>query len=162
MSIAVSYAATVTVVETLPNNTGSAAAANRVVTHAEYNEVASLGAASTPPATLVSEFLLTLSVGAATIDLRTLTGTNGAVVDGNGLKVQIVRIKNLGANNMTFKGGAANPHNMFTVTTGQVVFPGAHIMIYSNDNGDDIDATHKEWDVSGTASQTAEVTIIMG
>lgn len=162
MPINVAYAATATVVETLPNNTGSAASGSRVVTHSEYNEAASLNAASTPPVTLVAEFLLTLTSGAATIDLRTLTGTNGAVVDGNGLKVQIVRIKNLGANLMTFKGGSATPHNMFTVTTGQIVFPGAHIMIFSNDNGDDIDATHKFWDVSGTGSQTAEITIIMG
>jgi hypothetical protein len=162
MSVSVTYAATATVVETLPNNTGSAVAASRVVTHSEYNEAAALTAASTPPATSVAEFLLALTAGAATIDLRTLTGTNGAVVDGNGLKVQIVRIKNLGANNMTFKGGSATPHNMFTVTTGQVVFPGAHLMIFSNDGGDDIDATHKFWDVEGTASQTAEITIIMG
>ncbi len=162
MSVAVTYAALATVVETLPNNTGSAAAASRIVTHAEYNESATLNGASTPPVTLVAEFLLTLTSGAATIDLRTLEGTNDAVVDGNGLKVQIVRFKNLGANPMTIKGGSATPHNMFTVTTGQVVFPGAHLMIFSNDGGDDIDATHKFWDVTGTAAQTAEVTIIMG
>ena len=162
MPITVAYAATASVVETLPNNTGSAAAASRVVTHSEYNEGAQYTSASTPPVTLVAEFLLTLTTGAATIDLRTLTGTNGAVVDGNGLKVQIVRIKNLGANNMTFKGGSSTPHNMFTVTTGQVVFPGGHLMIFSNDNGDDIDATHKFWDVEGTGAQTAEITIIMG
>jgi len=162
MSVSVIYAATATVVETLSNNTGSAAVTNRVVTHAEYNETATLNGTSSPPATVVSEFLLTLTAGAATIDLRTLEGTNGAVVDGNGLKVQIVRIKNLGANPMTFKGGSATPHNMFTVTTGQVVFPGAHMMIFSNDGGDDIDATHKFWDVTGTAAQTAEISIIMG
>lgn len=162
MPVTVNYLATATVVETIANNTGSAAAGSRVVTHSEYNEAATLNGASTPPATQVAEFLLALSGGVATIDLRTLIGTNGAVVDGNGLKVQIVRIKNLGANPMTFKGGSSTPHNMFTVTTGQVVFPGAHIMIFSNDGGDDIDATHKFWDVSGTGAQTAEVTIVMG
>lgn len=162
MSVAVTYSAIATVVETLPTNTGSAAASTRVVTHAEYNESASLNSGSTPPVTLVAEFLLTLSSGAATIDLRTLTGTNGAVVDGNGLKVQIVRIKNLGANDMTIKGGSATPHNLFTVTTGQKIFPGGHIQHFTNDNGDDIDATHKFWDVTGTGAQTAEVTIIMG
>lgn len=162
MSVTVNYAASATVVETLPNNTGSSAAGSRVVTHAEYNEATTLNGASTPPATLVAEFLLTLTAGAATIDLRTLIGTNGAVVDGNGLKVQVLRFKNLGLNPMTIKGGSATPHNMFTVTTGQVVFPGAHIMIFSNDGGDDIDATHKFWDVTGTGAQTAEVTIVMG
>lgn len=161
MSVAVTYAATATVVETLPNNTGSATAANRVVTHTEYNEAAALTGATTPPVTLVAEFLLTLTSGAATIDLRNLDGTNGAVVDGNGLKVQILRIKNLGANNMTFSTGASNGHNTFT-TDGTVVPPGGHIMLFSNDNGDDIDGTHKTWDVAGTGAQTAEVTVIMG
>lgn len=162
MSVSVNYAATATVVETIANNTGSATAGSRVVTHSEYNETATLNAGSTPPATSVAEFLLTLVSGAKTIDLRTLEGTNGAVVDGNGLKVQVVRFKNLGANPMTIKGGSATPHNMFTVTTGQVVFPGAHITIFSNDGGDDVDATHKFWDVTGTGAQTAEVTIVLG
>lgn len=162
MPVSVAYAATATVTETLGNNTGSAPAGSRVVTHTEYNETATLNGASTPPATQVAEFLLTLSTGAATIDLRALEGTNDAVVDGNGLKVQIVRIKNLGANPMIFKGGAATPHNMFGTTDGQTVFPGAHIMIFSNDGGDDIDATHKHWDVTGTGAQTAEITIVMG
>ncbi len=162
MSISVTYAATATVAETLANNTGSSLPASRVVTHTEYNETANLNAASTPPVTQVAEFLLTLVSGAATIDLRALDGTNAAVVDGNGLKVQIVRIKNLGANPMTFKGGAATPHNMFGTTDGQEVFPGGHIMLFSNDSGDDIDATHKHWDVTGTAAQTAEITVIMG
>jgi hypothetical protein len=162
MSVAVTYAATVTVVETLANNTGSTTSANRVVTHTEYNETATLNSGSTPPATQVAEFLLTLSSGSATIDLRALTGTNGASVDGNGLKPQIIRIKNLGANTMTFKSGASNGHNAFTATTGHIVQPGGHIQIFTNDNTDDIDGTHKTWDVTGTGAQTAEITIVLG
>jgi hypothetical protein len=162
MAVSVAYAAKATVTEVLANNTGSAADSSRVVTHAQYDESASLNAASTPPVTQVAEFLMTLVSGAKTINLRTLEGTNDGVVDGNGLKVQIVRIKNLGANPMTFKAGAANPHNMFGATDGQEIFPGGHVMIFSNDGGDDIDDTHKEWDVTGTAAQTAEITIIMG
>lgn len=162
MSVTVTYKALATVVETLPNNTGSAAAASRVVTHAEYNEELTLNSGTTPPVTLVAEFLLTLTAGAATIDLRNLVGTNGAAVDGNGLKPQIIRIKNLGANTMTFKAGASNPHNAFSATNGHVIQPGGHIQIFTNDNTDDIDGTHKTWDVAGTGSQTAEVTIVMG
>jgi hypothetical protein len=63
---------------------------------------------------------------------------------------------------MTFKAGGTNPHNMFGATDGTEVFPGGHIMLFSNDGGDDIDGTHKTWDVTGTAAQTAEVTIILG
>jgi hypothetical protein len=163
MSVAVTYAATCTVAETLGQNTGSAPAAQRLVTHSSYNQAAALNGATTPPATTCAHFLLALTAGAATIDLRNLTGTNGAVVDGNGLKVQVVRIKNLGANAMTVKSGAANGHTgFFTPTTGTIIPPGAHIVIYTNDNGDDVDATHKTWDVTGTGTQTAEVTIVLG
>lgn len=163
MAVSVAYASQITITETLPVNTGSASDANRVVTHNQYNESGTLNSGSTPPATLQASFLMTLTAGAATIDLRALTGTNGAVVDGNGLKVQMVRIKNLGANPMTIKSGASNGHTgFFTATTGHVVNPGGHIQIFTNDNGDDIDATHKTWDVTGTGSQTAEFTIVMG
>ncbi len=163
MPVSVTYAATCTVAETLGNNTGSAPAATRVITHTDYNETASLSAGTTPPATLVAEFLLTLSGGGATIDLTALEGTNSAVTDGTGLKVQVVRVKNLGANIMTVKSAASTGHTgIFAATTGHPVQPGGHIQLYSNDNGDDIGSGAKNWTVAGTASQTSEWTIVMG
>lgn len=161
MSVSVTYATTCTVVETLPNNTGSAADNKRRITHDEYNESGTLNSGTTPPATDHAQFLLTLTAGAATIDLRNLTGTNGAAVDGNGKKPQIIRIKNLGANPMTFSKGASNGHNAFT-TDGTTVQPGGHIQVFTNDNTEDISGTTKTWDVAGTGSQTAEVTIVLG
>ncbi len=163
MAVTVTYAAVCTIAETLPTNTGSAAAATRVVTHSEYNESATLTSVTTPPVTLQASFLATLSSGTLSIDLRALTGTNGASVDGNGLKVQVVRVKNLGANTLTIKSGASNGHTgFFTATTGQIIPAGGHIQIYTNDSGDDIDATHKTWDLTGTGAQTSEWTIVMG
>lgn len=160
-SITLTYAATMTVVETLPNNTGSAADASRKVTHTSYDESGTYTSATTPPVTQIAAFLATLSGGALTIDLRALTGTNGASVDGNGLKVQSVRIKNLGANVMTISTGASNGHNFFTAD-GMQIQPGGHIQVWSNDNTEDIDATHKTWDIAGTGTQTAEFTVILG
>lgn len=163
MSVSASWAATCTVVETLPNNTSSAPDATRKVTHTEFNEGSTLTATTTPPATTVAEFIATLTAGALTIDLTALTGTNGVTVNGTGLKVQVVRIKNLGANIMTFKVGAANGHTgVFAATNGQPVQPGAVFMLYTNDTNDDVDGTHKTWDVTGTGSQTAEITIVLG
>jgi len=162
-AVSVTYASTITIAETLPNNTGSAADASRIVTHNQYNESGTYTAATTPPVTLQASFLQALSAGAATIDLRALTGTNGASVDGNGLKVQMVRVKNLGANALTVKSGASNGHTgFFTATTGTIIPPGAHMQLFTNDNGDDIDATHKTWDLTGTGAQTSEWTIVMG
>lgn len=161
-SVAVTYEAKVTVVETLPNNTGSAPDNTRKITHTNYNESATLNSTSTPPATLNAQWLQALTAGAATVNLTALTGTNGATIDGTGLKPQIIRIKNLGANTLTIKKGAANGHNAFTATDGFVVQPGGHVQIFTNDNTDDVDATHKNWDLSGTAAQTSEWTIVLG
>ena len=161
-SVAVTYAATCTVVETLPTNTGSAADALRKVTHAQYDETATLNAGSTPPATLVAEFLQALTVGAATVDLRALVGTNGAVIDGNGLKVQVLRVKNLGANVLTLAEGGSNGYAIFGAS-GQVdIPPGGHIQMFFNDSSPDIGAGDKEIDLTGTGSQTSEWTIVMG
>lgn len=164
MSLSVAYSFKATITEVLPGNTDPfASEAKRTVTLDAYDESGTLTGATTPPVTTQASFLLTLTAGAATIDLRALTGTNGASIDGNGLKVQLVRIKNLGANTMTFKSGATNGHSgIFTATDGTVVQPGGRVMVSSNDNGDDISATDKTWDVTGTGAQTAEVTIIMG
>lgn len=162
MAVEVAWAQTITIVETLPNNTGSAADASRKVTHTNYNESGTLNAGSTPPATLQASFLLPLSSGAATIDLRALTGTNGASVDGNGLKVQLFRIKNLGANNMVLTPGASNGIDLFGASFSITIFPGAVWECFLNDNAPDIAAGDKTIDVAGTGSQTAEVTIVMG
>lgn len=162
MAVDVTWGETCTIVETLPNNTGSAADANRIVTHNQFNVAGQINGSSTPPATLQASFVLTLTAGAATIDLRSLLGTNGGAVDGNGLRVQIVRIKNLGANAMTFAAGAANGYTGVFGATGLTVQPGGSAMVFTNDGGIDIDATHKTWDVAGTGSQTAQVTVVLG
>ncbi len=162
MSVTVTWAMTCTIAETLANNTGSAPIATRLITHTDYNESGTLNSGSTPPATLCASFLQALSSGTATIDLRTLVGTNGAVTDGNGLKVQIVRIKNLGANPLTVVEGASDGHNFFSATDGTVIQPSGVVMLFSNDNADDIGATNKTWDLTGTLAQTSEWTIVMG
>lgn len=158
-AVEVVWAATATATEILPNNTGSASDLKRTVIHDQYNESGTLNSGSSPPVTTVAEFLLTLTAGAATIDLRALTGTNGASVDGNGLKLQILRIKNLGAAAMTFSVGASNG---LAIGAGFLVPAGAVVQFMYADGLEDIDATHKTIDVAGTGSQTAEITIVMG
>ena len=68
-----------------------------------------------------------------------------------------------------FDKGVASARRQLTVleggfqrTGGQVVQPGGHIAVFSNDNGDDIGATNKTWDLTGTGAQTSEWTIVMG
>jgi hypothetical protein len=163
MSVTVTYAATLTVAETLANNTGSAPANTRVVTHTNYNRSGTFNSGTTPPVTTHAAFLVTLSSGTGTIDLRALNGTNGAVIDGNGLKVQFVSIKNLGANPLTIVEGASNGHSgIFASDPGTIIQPGGELLMKSNDNGDDISGSNKTWDLTGTGAQTSEWSIEMG
>lgn len=161
-AVSVTYAAKSTVVETLPTNTGSAADARRKVTHDQYNEETTLDSTTTPPATQCAHFLLTLTAGAATVDLRALTGTNGASVDGNGLKVQILRVKNLGANILTLTPGASNGIDLLGASSSIAIPAGGHFQMYFNDASPDIAAADKTIDCAGTGSQTSEWSIVMG
>jgi hypothetical protein len=161
MTVSARYTFGLNATETL--STGVPAAPNANVVHSGYDETAILDADSTPPLTQVSYFLLTLTAGAATINLAALAGANGTI-DGTGLRVQALRVKNLGANTMTFAEGASNGIALaclpFTVPAGSTNTAVSQFLL--GDASPDIAAGDRTIDVSGTASQTAEVTIWLG
>lgn len=163
MSISLTYAATATVEETLETNVDSLGATTaRQITHNAFNESAALTASTTPPVTKVACFIATLSGGALTINLASLTGTNGATVDMTGLKVQVLRVKNLGANNLTIVPGGSNGIDLFGVSSSVTVYPSGHVMFYFNDASPDVASGDRTLDLTGTTTQTSEWTIVAG
>jgi hypothetical protein len=164
MSVEVTYAATATVVETLEDNVPAATAPNRKVRHDQYNGAATLSASTTPPVTKVAVFEKALAAGAATIDLTALTGTNEATVDGTGLKVQVLKIKNksTNANPITIKVGLTDGYQLAGANFEAQISPGQEFLFYGNDATPDIGAAAKTLDLAGTGSQAAEVLIVMG
>lgn len=162
MSVSVAYALTATITEVLETNTSSAATTGRTLTHGEFNESGTLNSGTTPPVTKQASFIATLSSGSLSVDLTSLTGTNGATVDGTGLRVQLLRVKNLGANALTVAGGASNGYDAwggdFLITIPQ----NGIFQIYGNDAGSDIGSSYKTLDLSGTGTQTSEWTVVMG
>jgi hypothetical protein len=157
MAVSATYGFLLTANETL--DSGVPAVSNPVLIHDGYNEVATLNASSTPPITQVSNFLLTLTAGAATINLAALTGADGTI-DGTGLRVQLIRIKNLGSNSMAFSNGASNG---IALACGTITVPaGGKTQIFLNDASPDIAAADRTIDVAGTLVETAEVTIWLG
>ena len=158
MSISTAYKFGLSTRETLTS--GVPDVSTPVLNHNGYDESGVLNATSTPPATKCSFFLLTLSAGAATINLASLTGAAGITVDGTGLRVQCIRVKNLGANAMTFSEGASNG---IALACGTFVVPAGGItQIFLNDASPDIASGDRTIDVAGTLVQTAEISIIMG
>jgi len=157
MAVTVTYDFKITTRETLTSTVPDVASA--VVVASGYNESATLNATSTPPATKKASFLMTLSGGAYTIDVSTLTDASGVAI-GTGLRVQLLRIKNLGANTMTFAEGASNG---LALSCGSIIVPtGGIAQYFLNDASPDIASGDRTIDVTGTAAQTAEVTIVFG
>lgn len=162
MSVSLAYDFKATVTEVVTGNTDAYSSSNRTVISDQFNESGTLTSATTPPVTKSAKFVKALAVGAGTIDLTSLTGANGASVDGTGLKVQLFRMKNLGANPMTITFGAATPYALAGATFVVILAQNQVWQFYGNDATPDIAAGAKHMDLSGTASQTCEVSIVMG
>jgi hypothetical protein len=162
MSVTTTYASTVTTVETLETNVPAASAGDKTVTHNGFNSSAALNAGSTPPATKCAYFTQALTAGAATIDLTALTGTNGATVNGTGLKLQVLKIKNLGANTLTITTGASNGYAVAGADFSVALAQNQEFTFYGNDATPEIASDAKTIDLAGTSAQTSQVTIVMG
>jgi nitrogen fixation protein FixH len=164
MSVAVTYASTVTTVETLATNVPAASSNGKAVTHNGYNSSQSLTGTTAVPVTKCAYFSKALSSGAGTIDLTALTGTNGATVDLTGLKVQVAKFKNpaANANPITVTFGASNAYLLGGSAFKWILSPGQEITIFGNDAAPDVSSTAKNIDISGTGAQALECSIVAG
>ncbi|HUS40967.1 MAG TPA: hypothetical protein VMX74_16050 [Pirellulales bacterium] len=164
MSVSVSYESKVNTVETITTSVPAISSANNSVTHDGYNTSDRLTATTTPPATKCAYMLKALSGGAATIDLTDLIGANGVTVDGTGLKVQVMKFKAStgNANAITVTFGASNPYALKGASFAFDLKAGQEDTFYANDATPDISALACEIDLSGTGSQSLQVSIVMG
>ena len=163
MSVTVTFTSYLKAVETLVTNVPAASASGNTITHDQFGTLKTLNASSTPPVSKMAAFQQALTAGAATIDLTSLTGTNGASVDGTGLRVQAIKFRNPAANDpMTIVEGAANSYDGVGADFSLVLAGGAEALLFLNDAGTDISGTNKTLDISGTAVEELDVEIIMG
>jgi len=161
------YAVTATLIEVLPaaQAPGAATEAARTVTQAGFNAAQRvLKSDSSPPVTCGALFQQALTAGAATIDLTALDGFNDKAVNGTGLRVQLLRVKNpaTNANPITVAKGASNGYDGLGAAFSVTLQPGAEATFLTNDAGGDIAAGNKTLDLTGTGSQALDVEIIMG
>jgi hypothetical protein len=117
------------------------------------------------PVTKVSADSIALVAGAKTVDLTALVGTNGAAVDGTGLKVQAVYLENpsTNANSMTFTKGASNGYELMDSATWRIVLkPGQKACLDLYDATPDVAAGVKAIDVVGTSTQAFKMILLLG
>lgn len=162
MSVTVNGINKISVIETLETNTDSSSTANSIITHSEFDETYTLNNGTTPPVTKSAFFVQALSGDTATVDLMSLTGVNGATVVGDGLKVQFLRVKNLGAATLSLTFGALTPYELSGADWKQTLQQGQIFTYYGNDATPDIGGGAKHIDLSGTGVETSEWTVVMG
>jgi hypothetical protein len=161
MAVSASYSLRCDVNETLATNVP--AAETPVIIHGQFSSTGTLNATSTPPATKMAAQTISLTAGAVTIDLTALTGTNGATVDGTGLKVQILKLKNRSSNAvMTFGEGASNGYEALGNAWTLKLLAGQEIEMFLNDAAPDIASGAKTIDVAGTGTESFDFIVVMG
>lgn len=144
--------------------TAAPSAGTPLVTHTSWDFSHSLSSTSTPPFTKHASFQKALAAGTATIDLTALTGFNGEAVDGTGLKVQAMKLRNpsTNANTISIAPGAANGYDFCGADFKITLSPGTEVLIYCLDTAPDISGTDKNLDLAGTLVQALDVEILMG
>ncbi len=164
MAVTLEYQTNITVKETLTTNVPDAATNGAIITHSGFNKTSTLTASTTPPVSKHAAFQQALTAGVATIDLTALVGTNGAAVDGTGLKVQAFKFANpsTNANAITVVFGAATGYLLGGTAWKWTLSPGQEIEGYGNSATPTISALLKNIDLAGTASQALNVEIVMG
>ncbi len=152
-------------VETLDTGV-DAVATDPTQTHEYGDSNVTLNASSTPVATQTWSETMALSGGAKTIDLTALVVGDCLLtaIDMTGEKVQAWHLKNTGSNAMTFKPGVSNPYDFLGDENGQVTLgPGGTLeQRYETEYLEDVDATHKTIDITGTGSEEFEIMLVSG
>jgi hypothetical protein len=162
MSIQLAYTSKILATETLESNVDLSS--DKTVSFNGLDTVRTLNETSTPPVAKGSYQDIPLVAGAKTLDLAALVGANSAAVNGTGLRVQTIKIRNkaTNANAMTIAKGASNGYDGLGANFSITLVPGAEMLVLLNDGGTDIGATNKTLDVAGTLTQVVEVGIVMG
>ena len=140
------------------------AAGTPKVTHANWDFKHSLNATSTPPLTKHAVEQKALAGGAGTIDLTATKGFNGEAVDGTGLKVQALKLRNpsTNANSISIEPGAANGYDFCGADFKITLEPGTEVLIFCLDTAPDVAIADCQIDLAGTGAQVLDFEALMG
>lgn len=163
MSVSAAAIIQLNVTESVGTDAAGYAASNRnSVLFTGGRKEETLTGSSSPNVTAHAVGKQALSAGAATIDLRSVTGLNGVAVDLNGLKPRYVLLENTGANDMVVAKGASNGYTGFGSAFSVTVKAGCRHLMEIGDSGTAVSSTVKTLDVTGTGSQELKYQIVAG
>lgn len=164
MSVVLTYESKVTALETVETETPLADDANSIITHDGLDTSDTLNAGTGVPVTKVVANTITMTAGAATIDMTALVGSNGGAVDMTGLKLQIFKLKAKATNTnpLVVKFGAADPYTGLGSAFNFELQPGAEMTFFGNEKSAEVASGVKDLDVAGTASEEVDMMMVCG
>jgi len=161
MSVSTVYESNVTTTETLATGVPAASSA-RPLLHNGFDTSVTLDSTTTPDETATNYSTVTLSGSAATVDLTSLTGVNGASVSLSGKKIRWIKIKNGGSNPVTVSKGASNGYTGFGASFSLEIKGGGEATIYCAGNGVAVSGSVKTLDLAGTGTDSFSLAIGAG
>lgn len=164
MGVTLVYVSTVTALETVDTETPLSDDANSLITHDGLDTSDTLNAGTGVPVTKVVANTITMTAGAATIDMTALVGSNGGAVDMTGLKLQILKLKakatNTGA--LVVSYGAADPYTGLGTAFSIELQPGAEMTFFGNEKSAEVASGVKDLDVAGTGAEEVDMMMVCG
>jgi len=159
MSITAVVQSKVTLTETLTNDD---LIADSQLVHSGYDQNTTLSGSTSPDITKAAYQTIALVAGAKTIDLTALL-LNGNAVTLDGLNPRAIHLKNTGAAAMTIVAGASNGYTGLGALFSVTLPPDAgFLMDWPLDNATAVSATVKTLDVTGTGTDTLQLSILAG
>jgi hypothetical protein len=162
-TVSAAYSSSMNVTETF----SIANAADNSILVTSISETGTLTASTTIPATVQSQFSVTLSSGTGSINLAAIPGLNASeTIDATGLKLQLFKFANpiTNANTITVAKGASNGYGLSAAggTWSVILSPGQSVMVFSQDVAPDVASGARVIDVTGTGSQVLNVGVVLG
>jgi len=154
------------ITETLTDNVDGSA--SPVINHTSFDKTISLDAAgSGSSGPIVAAYVdeIDLVAGAFTLDLTALPQSGGGTFDGTTMKVQGFRVEypTVNANTLLIATGASNGYDIFGGATHEILLsPGCLFQAYWDDKLQDISATDKTIDFTGTGTENFFLTLLVG
>lgn len=163
MSVDVTADLKLEIAETL--TTGVNGAATPIINHggadSDFRAYGRLTSTTTPDVEGCVVKTVTLTAGAYTLDLTSMTGTNGATVDATGKKIRFLKIVNDHATQtLTVAKGASNGHTGFGSSFSLRVDGGGALLLRYGSVA--VGSGDKTFDFTGTGTNTFQLSLVYG
>lgn len=131
----------------------------------DLNETIKIDSGSTPDGAYSFSKHLAMTGSAVTIDmLDAQVDTEGTTITMSGQKIRAIKFKNPAANtgSITIVGASSNGLLIFGAAGSVVLTPGASLLLYLENDGVTIDATHTNIEATGTNGEYLDYVVVCG